>query len=59
MLEWLGEDVGMSDGVSAVAREAPPHWPARGPPEWVGSVGGLDDEQRAPDDVADPATDLE
>jgi hypothetical protein len=39
--------------------DAPEQWPARGPPEWVGSVGGLDDEQRAPDDVADPATDLE
>jgi hypothetical protein len=40
--------------------DAPEQWPARGPPELVGSFGGLDDEQRVPDDdEARPAANVE
>ena len=41
-------------GLSSDAPEQ--QWPARGPPEWSGWVGWLDDEQRAPDDDANSAT---
>ena len=39
--------------------DVPEQWPARGPPELVGSSSWFDDDQRVPDDEAEPAADLE